>query len=138
MTTYVADGIVFARSNNDSPETFSAIAQLTSVTPVGQNRGLIDVSNLSSTAREYKKALKDGQEINLTIQYDPDDTGHSGLRTDMDSEVARNYRVTLTDSPAQTISFAGLVTNWSLTNLQIDSVQTLEVTIKPTGDLTFA
>jgi len=138
MTTYVADGVTLSRSNQDSPLTYSAIAQITSITPVGQTRSLIDVTNLSSTAREYKKAIKDGQEINMTIQYDPDDTGHAALKTDMNAETARSYRVTLTDSPAQTITFDALVMNWSITNVSIDNVLTLEVTMKPTGDLTFS
>lgn len=138
MTTYVADGTVFARSNNDSPETFTAIGQITSIGSFGSDRSLIDVTNLDSTAREYKKAIKDGQEIQLEIQYDPDDTGHSNLRTDLDAEVSRNYRITLTDSPAQTITFAALVTNWTVTNISIDNVYLLNVTLKPTGDLTYA
>ena len=138
MATYTADGTVFARSNADSPETFTAIAQVTQIGTVGQNRGLIDVSNLTSTAREYKKALKDGQEINLVIQYDPDDTGHAALRTDMTAETSRNYRVTFTDSPSQTVTFAALVTNWTIDNIVIDNVLTLNVTLKPSGDLVFA
>lgn len=138
MTTYVADGTTIGRSNEDSPLTYTTIGQVTSITPVGQNRSLIDVTNLASSAREYKKAIKDGQEINLTIQYDPDDTGHANLRTDLNAETARGYRITFTDSPAQTITFNALVTNWSITNVSIDQVLTLEVTMKPTGDLTFA
>lgn len=138
MTTYVADGTVFSRSNADSPETYTAIAQVMSIGSVGQDRGLIDVTNLSSPAREYKKAIKDGQEIQLVIQYDPDDSGHAGLRTDNNAETARNFRVTFTDSPAQTVTFAGLVTNWLVTNIEIDNILQLNVTVKPTGDLTFA
>lgn len=138
MTVYVADGTTIARGDGASPEVFTVIGQISSITPIGQTRSLIDVTNLASSAREYKKAIKDGQEINLTIQYDPDDTGHSGLRTDLNAEVARNYRITLTNSPATTITFAALCTNWSVTNVSIDQVLTLECTLKPTGDLTFA
>lgn len=138
MATYVADGTTIARGDGASPEAFTTIPQVTNIGTVGQDRGLIDVTNLSSTAREYKKAIKDGQEIALVMQYDPDDTVHSGLRTDNDAETARNYRVTFTDSPAQTVTFAALVTNWSVTNIEIDNVLQLNVTLKPTGDLTFA
>lgn len=137
MATYVADGTIIARGDGASPEVFTAIAQVTEIGTIGQDRGLIDVTNLSSTAREYKKAIKDGQEIQLVIQYDPDDTGHAALRTDNDAETAVNFRVTMTDSPSQVIDFAGLVTNWSVSNIVIDNVYTLNVTIKPTGDLTF-
>jgi len=138
MATYVADGALFSRGNGDSPLTYTAIAQVTSIGSVGSSRGLIDVTNLSSTSREYKMAIKDGQELQLEIQYDPDDTGHSGLRTDSLNAVTQDFRVTMTDSPAQTISFQGLVTNWTLGNITIDNVVTLSVTIKPTGDLTYA
>ena len=137
MTTYTTQGTIIARGNAASPESFVTIPQVTSITPVGQNRGLIDVTNLSSTAREYKKAIKDGQEIQLEIQYDPDDASHAGLKTDMTAETSRNYKITLTDSPAQTISFAALCTNWSLA-MGIDDIYRLSVTLKPTGDLSFA
>ena len=138
MTRYVADGTTIARGDGASPEVYTAIAQVTSITPVGQERALIDVTNLDSAAREYMKAIKDGQEINIEAQYDPDDTGHSGLRTDLNAETSRNVRVTFTDSPAQTVTFAAMVTNWSIVDISIDNVLTLNVTLKPTGDLTFA
>lgn len=138
MATYVADGTTIARGDGASPEVFTALTQVTSIGSVGQERGLIDVTNLSSTAREYKKAIKDGQEMQIVMQYDPDDTGHAGLRTDNNAETARNFRVTFTDSPAQTVTFAALVTNWTISSIEIDNVLMLNVTLKPTGDLTFA
>jgi hypothetical protein len=138
MTRYVADGTKIARGDGASPEVFTDVPQVTSITPVGQERSLIDVTNLDSAAREYMKAIKDGQEINIEAQYDPDNAVHSGLRTDLNAETSRNFRVTFTDSPAQTVSFAGMVTNWSIVDISIDNVLTLNVTIKPTGDLTFA
>jgi hypothetical protein len=138
MATYVADGTTISRINDASPQAYVVIPQVTDVGTVGSDRGLIDVTNLSSTAREYKKAIKDGQELTLTINYDPDDAQHAALRTDNDAETARSYRVTFSDSPAQTVTFNGLVTNWSVGNIVIDNVLTLSVTIKPTGDLTFA
>lgn len=138
MATYVADGTTISRQNDDSPQTYDDIPQVTSIGTVGQERGLIDVSNLSSTAREYKKALKDGLEVQLVIQYDPDNAIHSGLRTDANAETARSFKVTFTDSPAQTATFNALVTRWVVSNIAIDSVIQLEVTLKPTGDITWA
>lgn len=138
MTRYVADGTIIARENDSSPATYDTIPQVRRIGTVGQSRGLIDITNLASAAREYKKAIKDGQEIQILAQYDPDDTIHAGLRADNDAETARNFRVTLTDSPAQTITFAALVTAWSIVDIEIDNVLGLEVTLKPTGDLTFA
>lgn len=138
MPTYPTQGTIFARGDGASPEVFTSIGQLTAISPVGQTRNLINVTNLSSAAMEYKKALEDGNEVQLTIQYDPDDTVHAGLRTDMKSDDSRNFRMTLTDSPAQTITFAGQVTSWALGEVTPENVHTLNVTIKPTGDLMFA
>jgi hypothetical protein len=138
MAVYVADGTTIARSNENSPLTYTNFPQVVSIGTVGQDRGLIDITNLSSTAREYKKAIKDGQEIEVVMQYDPDDTTQAALKTDKDSEDARSYRVTLSDSPAQTITFNALVTNWSITDIAIDNVLGLRCVLKPTGDLTFA
>lgn len=138
MAIYVADGATIGRGDGASPEVFTTIAQVRTIGTVGLNRGLIDVTNLSSAAREYKKAIVDGQEISLSIQYDPDDTGHAGLRTDCSAEVSRNYRITLTDSPAQTITFAAMAMNWTLSGIEIDNVIMLSCTLKPSGALTFA
>ncbi len=138
MPTYVADGTIIARETVASPQAFTTIPQVTSIGVVGQDRSLIDVTNLSSTAREYKKAIKDGVEIPLVMQYDPDHAEHTALRTSNDAETASTYRITLTDSPAQTITFAALVIRWVVTQIEIDNVLQLEATLKPTGDLTFA
>ncbi len=137
MTTYVADGTTIGRKTVDSPLTYTTIAQVTSIGSVGSNRGLIDVTNLSSSAREYKKAIKDGQELNLVIQYDMNNTQHEALRSDVDSESAVSFRITLPDSPATKITFDAQVLNWTLSNVEIDNVILLNVTLKPTGALVF-
>jgi len=138
MTTYTTQGMTVGRGDAGSPETYTTIPQITNIGSVGQSRSLIDVTNLSSTAREYKKAIKDGAEIQLEMQYDPNDASHTGLKADNDSESARNFRITFTDSPATKFDFAALVTNWAVTNLGIDQVAMLNVTLKPTGDITIS
>jgi hypothetical protein len=137
MAVYVADGTTIARGNAASPEVFTSIPQVSSIGTIGQDRGLIDITNLSSAAREYKKAIKDGQEIQLSCQWNPDDATHDSLRTDVDSEDSVNFRVTFTDSPPAVVNFAAQVTNASVSNIEIDNVLMLNVTLKPTGDLTW-
>jgi hypothetical protein len=138
MARYVADGTVIARGNGASPEVFTNIPQVLNMGSVGQTRSLIDITNLASDAREYLKAIKDGQEMTLIFQYDPDDSTHAALRTDANAETPVNFRITLTNSPAQTIDFAAQVMSFSITNIEIDNVLGYEVALKPTGDLVFA
>lgn len=138
MTRYVADGTTIGRGDGASPEVFTTIPQVTSISALGSDRGLIDVTNLSSAAREYKKAIVDGQEIQITGQYDPDDATHTSLRGDVDSEDTVNFKVTLTDSPAQTWDFAAQVTNFTLSGIEIDNVLMFTATLKPSGAITVA
>lgn len=138
MTTYVADGTTLARINDASPAVYQSVPQLRTIGSVGQERGLIDVSNLSSTAREYQKALKDGLEIQAVAFYDPDNTIHQSIRSDVDVDTARSWKVTFPDSPAQTATFNAIVTRAVVTGIEIDTPLTLEFTLKPTGDITWA
>lgn len=135
-TTYETQGTILRRGDGASPEVFTDVPGITSIDPVGFSRSLIDVTDLLSLAREYKLALKDGQEINVEAWYDPDDTEHAGLRDDLNTGVTRTFELQLTDSPPQVITITGLVMNWSI-GAQIDNVYPLRFTIKPTGDLTF-
>lgn len=139
MTTYTANGTTLGRGDGASPEVFTSVAQLQTIGSAGSERGLIDVTNLSSTAREYKKAIKDGLELQCVAQWDPDNATHVLIKdTDVDAELARNWRLTFTDSPATTATFAALVTRAVISGLEIDGVMMLEFTLKPTGDFTWA
>lgn len=137
MTTFDTQGTVVARGDGASPEVFTPVPQVTSINPVGFARSLIDVTNLSSTSREYNVAIKDGQEITLECQYDPKDAQQEGLRTDGETGALRNMQITLTDSPATVVTFPCRVTGWEF-GTPIDDVYPLTVTLKPTGDLVFA
>lgn len=131
-------GTTLGRGDGSSPESYTTVGQVVSITSIGQSRSLIDVTNLASTAREYKMAIKDGLELSFTIQYDPTDTQQTGLRSDMDNATVRSFQITFADdSPSATATFNALVTNWSL-DAEIDQVVQGTVTLKPTGDFTWA
>jgi len=133
MTTYVAGGTTIARSNSDSPLTYTTIPQVTTIDPVGTERSLIDVTHLASTRREYMKAIPDGMEISVVAWYDPDNATHTALRTDRDAENAVGFKITFPDSPATVVTFDAQVLSWTVTQVAIDQALQLNVTLKPTG-----
>lgn len=136
--TFVTEGTVLRRGDGASPEVFTAVPNITSIDPVGTQRGLIDVTNLSSSLREYKTALPDGQEINIEGQFDPGEAQHTGIRDDAQTaNLVRNFEIELQTSPVLTISFGALVTNWS-TGAPIDNVYPFRATLKPTGSITYS
>lgn len=141
MTVISAKGATIGRGDSASPEVFTTIGQAVTINPVGQSRSLRDVTNLASTAREYKKNISDGTEIECKFQYDPADAGHLGLKTDRDAETARNFRVTLKNNAGtnlETITFAAQVTKWEVTDILVDGDLMLDVTLKPTAAMTHA
>ena len=136
MPTIDTQGAVLQRQNTAlSPVAFVAVGQLVNIGEVGVERALIDVTNLASTLREYKGAIPDGSEIDFDLQYDPDDVEQTGLKTDLDNNTVRLFKVLLSDSPPTDFSFSGLVISWKINN-PIDNVVPLAVRIKITTSLT--
>jgi hypothetical protein len=120
-----------------SPDDYVAFC-VTGLDPVGSARSLIDVTTLCSTAREYRLALQDGQEINVEAFYDPADTTRAALRTAMENGDTLGFKIILADeSPATEITWLGLVMAWNI-SAALDQVYNLRVTIKPTGPISFS
>ena len=134
MATIDTQGATFQRGDGASPEIFTTVTQLVNIGEVGVERSLIDVTNLASTIREFKGAIPDGAEIQLDFQYDSDDAGQTGLKTDLDANTVINYRINIQDSPVAVFAFQGLVIAWQISN-PIDNVVPLSVRVKITGSL---
>jgi len=138
MATIDTQGATFERQNTAlSPVAYVAVSQLVNIGEVGVERSLIDVTNLASSIREYKGAIPDGAEIDLDFQYDSDDVEQTGLKTDLDNNTVRNFRINIQDSPVAVFTFAGLVTSWKIAN-PIDNVVPLTVRVKITGSLSIS
>jgi hypothetical protein len=134
MPTIDTQGTVLQSSDAASPEVFLPIGQLVNIGEVGVERALIDVTNLASTLREYKGAIPDGSEIDLDFQYDSGSAKQTLMKTDIDANTVRNYKVLLSDSPPTDFSFPALVISWKIGS-PIDEVVPLTVRIKITGSL---
>lgn len=139
MDIVVTQGTTFGRGDAASPESFTAIAGLQALGPIGQPRTLRDVTTLSDTTiRQWKKAMKDGQEITARFLYDPHDSGQANLKSDADGETVHNYRITLPDSPATTITFTAHCTDFTIQEIGIDADLMAVAVFKPTSTLAFA
>lgn len=137
--SFVSNGVTMARGDGSSPEVFTTIPNMISMTPVGQTRALLNVTNISSVSQEYLPDLPDGQEIQLEMQYDPKSLTQARLLTDLRDGIPLSFHAVFPwVSPAQVVNFLAVVTNWSVTDLILDSVAKLAVTLKPTSDLNFS
>jgi len=137
MATIQSQACSFKVGDGASPEVFNAVGQVTAIDGPSGSAPVIDVSNLASTFREKNMGLPDEGQITLNLQYDPDDTGQTRLKTLRTARSQGNFIVTLSDSPATTWTFSGYVLEFSK-SIQIDEVVMGSVTVEIDGAVTEA
>jgi predicted secreted protein len=89
-----AFGTQLQRGDGATPtEVFTAIANVTDITPPGIERETYDVTAHDSPEawREFIGGLKDGGEVEIEINYDPRE--HDSLVADFADPNPRNYKV---------------------------------------------
>jgi predicted secreted protein len=88
-----AFGTQLQRSDMGGTPVFTAIANVTNITPPALERETLDVTSHGSPDawREFLGGLKDGGEVSIDINYDPRE--HDALFDDFDDAEPRNYKV---------------------------------------------
>lgn len=134
-----SQGMLLGVGDAASPEVYTTISEISDISGPDGSAGEIDVTDLSSTAKEFKRGLTDNGSVTATMMFVPTDTQHAQLRTDFNSatEVARNYRITFTDSPNTTWTFSAYVASFSITN-SLDSSTTASLSLRIKGTITAA
>lgn len=130
----LTQGTKFAVSTDSSPPSFSDIPEIKTISGPDGSAPLIDVTDLDSTAREYKTGLKDEGSFQLTIMYIPTNAVHITLRDAWSDRTTMRFRVTFADSGTTVWEFTGIVQNMS-GNINIDSVVESNITIKISGEI---
>lgn len=132
-TAISAQGIAIARMGTS---TFETIPNVVSFQGPGGQSSVIDVTNLSSSAKEKRVGLRDEGQLSLSIHYNPDDLVHQSLRNDRVNRARVQFRITFTDTdPATTWTFYGYVTQFSVQG-GVDAVVEASVTIEIDGEIT--
>jgi hypothetical protein len=80
---------------NTTGSVYATVGQIMSIGPVGSDRALIDVSAHGDQWSDFVIGRQEGNEVELTIAYDPADAQHVALKTDYDAStpVAKNYQL---------------------------------------------
>jgi hypothetical protein len=93
---------------------FEVIAQVTDISGPSREREAIEVTAHDSPNqyREFVKDLKDGGEVELTINYDPGSPTHQDIDDDFEEDALRDYQVKIFPGTLNewTWDFAGLIT----------------------------
>lgn len=133
-----SQGSTIALSDGASPEVYTAIPNIVSFPTPSPEAADIDVSDLSSTAKEYLVGLIDNGEITLAGFYGPNEASHNTLQAAAGSTTLYNFRVTLADvSPNQTITFSARVKAFRLTTA-VDEAVAMEIVLRTSGAATWS
>ena len=102
----------------------------------------IDVSDLSSTAKEFTLGLADNGSMTLDLFYDPQDPGQQALETLRETSASNGFRVGVRNPQASgsptgytLLSFTGFVQTFPI-SLAVDAAVTGSVTVRITGAIT--
>ena len=90
----------------------------------------IDVTNLDSTAKEFRLGLSDPGQFTFEIDYDSANAGHIALRARQSSGVLSNFKLTLPNGGV--ITFFAYVKKFSLGG-GVDAVAKTSVDLRITG-----
>ena len=130
----LTQGTKFAVSLEESPPNYQNIPEIRTIGGPDGQAPLIDVTDLDSTAREYKLGLKDEGAFSLGIMYIPTNTIHTLLRDAWSNRTTLYFRITFADATTTTWEFEGIVQNMS-GNINIDAVVESNITIKVSGSV---
>jgi predicted secreted protein len=119
-----------------STPTFTDVANVVSITGPGISRATIDVTAHDSPNgyMEFLGGLRDGGEVSMEINWEPDNDTHQQLITDLDSSTPIDYRVEFPGGATWT--FDGILTGFEPSAPHDDKLSA-SVTFKVTGKPVF-
>lgn len=133
-----AFGIQFKMGDGGGPEVFTALAEVTDITPNPLIQETQDATHHGSEQafREFIPTVKDAGEVSGTMNWIP---GHATQNTTtglasllLDGEV-HNFQVVIPAVVPVTWSFRGIVTNFAPQAAPVDGKLSADFTIKLTG-----
>jgi hypothetical protein len=135
-----AQGTTISISANVSTPSYTVIKNVTTIDGIqGGSASDIEVTDLSSTAKEYVTGLIDNGEISLAVKYDYDDAGQGIVQTALEESALCKFKVSLpisgTEVTGTTFVFNGTPKTFSK-SVGVDGVVESSISIKVSGDIT--
>lgn len=138
MAALKSQGVVLKIGDGGGTEVFNAIGEVVSISGLGGGAPAeIDVTNLSSTGKEFLMGIADAGEVSIDLNLDTGDTYQTQLRTDRAAQTLRNFQLDLTDSGTTTISFAAYIKTFEV-GVAVDDKISLSVSLRVSGLETYA
>lgn len=128
-------GATFERGDGASPESFTAVAEVISITPPQLSREEVDRTHLSSpdSYNEFIGGMRDGGTPTITMAFLPGDTTNADILSDFhdDASDTHNYQISYPDG--STWEFAAFVSGYAAGEIANNERITAEVTFRISG-----
>lgn len=131
-----AQGVELKIGDGATTEIFTTIAEIVSFSGPGGTASIIDVTSLSSTAKEKRVGMMDEGKLTFEMNLNPDNVQHLALKTDRAARTLRNFKLVLTDTTPTTLAFAAYVSGMSISG-GVDDVVKCSVTLEISGAVTW-
>lgn len=130
--------LAYTSGGTATPTTYTAIANVTSLSEFESGSASeIDVTNLSSTAKEKRLGLVDNGSFSLAVQHSNADAGQAALQARRLDGAAVNMKVILPSGTTPTASFSALVKKFSK-SAGVDGVVNGSVDVTVNGAVTWS
>lgn len=132
----IGHGVLFKVGNGASPEVFTTVAEVTSITPPGMSRDAIDATHEESPEgwREFIGGLKDGGEVSLELNFVPGSATTILLMAEIEAAPGNKQIVFTT---GEIFAFRALCTNLE-PEAPMDDKMVASATYKVTGKPTLS
>jgi hypothetical protein len=108
---YLGSQTLLQMGDGTSPENFNTIAEVTSIGALAQRKDLIEVTSLTSLAKEFIGGLAEGQEMTIVANWIPTDVSQLAvLAAAAGISSAKNFRYKMPAGGANKMfTFAALI-----------------------------
>lgn len=118
--------------------TYTAIANVRSFSDFESGSSAeIDVTNLSSTAKEFRLGLVDNGSFSMTVDHSNADSGQAAAQARRLDGAAVNMKVILPSGTTPTASFSGLVKKFTK-SAAVDGIVSASIDVRVNGAITWA
>ena len=133
-------GSSIARGDGQSPEVFTVVAEVVSISGLPLSQDLVDTTTLDS-ANRYEEAVSTvirSGETELGLNFDPTEATHLSFITDMEAGTLVNFRITFSDTPATAWTIPAFVVGFNIGDINPESKLEATATLKISGQPTFS
>ncbi|MBU1567716.1 MAG: phage tail protein [Proteobacteria bacterium] len=129
-------GLTYTSDGTATPSAWIQIKELKSIKPAGAAASSIDVTDLDSTAKEYRTGLMDNGSFSCDIQILESDPGQAAALAAFAASSILNYKV---ETTAKTRTFEATCLKFpTIPDSSVDGVQTGTAEWQISGDITVA